>query len=266
MKKDSSGLPLIPSLKQNPVMDDKRKILRESTEFLSRFSNPVILTGHFPIINPDKVFGRPATDHQILPGIYQDIKDAKLKGKCRTSMYMGEFALETFTFGATLLKEIPRSKGAILVNDWQWVPAMTGGGEGAKNIWRENFYSQHTLPKSFQPLINGSTGCLITPPSTLTYANHPFFFSETKLRNKFDNGAEFKTCKLDGTCAQQFMPLLSFLKKKGHDALLSFIPMTCADPVLEMMNYAEGITLRTVFCDGSNSGNEFWEKTISHEI
>jgi len=217
----------------------------------------VIQAGHFALI-PD--------NDALIPAIFQDVKNNKLKHDIKSHIYMGSFPLNTWKAGLVLAsycrKNNKKSKLVILVNDWQWVPKANFGGE---NKLREIFYQSSQLPRSYKKELDKndiSEKNIIPFKNKNGKINNNLFFSEQKLRNQFGNYYS-PQCSLDNSCAQEYIPLLLQLSKEKVKLFISFIPRTCMLPInggstKAKESYDLDMKIINVFANGTYK-HDFWE-------
>jgi len=240
------------------MIKSKKELFTLLTKELNSFKEPVaIQAGHFALIEKNR---------ELLPTIFQDIKDKELKNSVKSHLYMGHFPLDTWKMGVGLAKyglsKKKIMKLLILVNDWQWVPKVDFG---ADNTLRDSFYKLAKLPLAYQKILkdNNISENIILPLNNKNgKVNNKLFFSESKLRNQFDNYYA-ASCDLENSCAQEYVPLLLQLSKEGIKLLISFIPITCKLPINMGSLKAKqslGVDMKiiNIFASGIFKNN-FWE-------
>lgn len=217
----------------------------------------IIQAGHFALI--------PNND-TLVPAIFQDAGDKKLKQDIKSHIYMGAFPLNTWRMGVKLAsycqKKNKKSKLMILVNDWQWVPKVNFGAE---NKLRDIFYKSSQLPRSYKRELDKNNFFeknIIPFKNKDGKINNDLFFSEQKLRNQFGNYYSSQ-CPLDNSCAQEYIPLLLQLSKEKVKLLISFIPRTCMLPINSgsakaKESYGLDMKIINIFTNGTYK-HDFWE-------
>ncbi len=237
-------------------MKNKDAIRQTSLDFLSESSASVILGGHFSLVHET-----PGSDI-LVPGIFEDCKNKKTSDWVKKHPYMSHFPTETFSITAELVKKTVGAKVLLLANDWQHVEKTTQ----PKSEARKEFYRASEIPPSFAKRAMKQELNLVSkvfnPPPEMTY-HHSYFFSETILRNKFDNHARYKSCSLKNGCAQEFMPLFDACEKKGFERMVAFIPATCAYPVMQAVGefkniYNGRMKIMSIFISDSMDMSKFW--------
>lgn len=207
---------------------NKNKLLYLLKNEIKKYKRVVIQAGHFALvhdINDPKI---------LIPGVYQDIIDKFQKMDVKRNPYMGDFPLETFKLGVSLIKFASNNNIhfnlIILINDWQWVKSVDFG---VKNKYRLKYYKNPQLPVSFIKLLNKNNISInsILPLKNTNNKKICAFFSETKLRNQYDNHYKFNSseviCNLNNKCAQEQIPLFNQLSKYDVDLFINFIPKSC---------------------------------------
>ena len=203
-------------------------LLREVKPLIVNYKRVYILGGHFPLIlEPES--------HSLIPGIPEDLADfPQLQEEWRNHPYVGRFANETFKVSLELLRPEHSDKITLLANDWQFIPRAE---ENTQNEWRDGFYKNYTfLPQSFREniLVKGLQieDVVVKPAHNQTKFNNPFYFSETKFRNRYRNRSEYASCELGNACAQEFLPFMLEMNK-AVDCMVAFIPPTCQRPTTD---------------------------------
>jgi len=242
-------------------MNSKNKIKFLSGKFLSASQSPIILGGHFALVND------PQNPSTLIPGIFQDCENTETKQWMKDHPYMSHFPVETFDVSLDLLIEHQHSKFLMLVNDWQHVTDT----KLLKKELRANYYAKNTLPKLFEAMIVNkglSTADRILYPLKEDLVQKSIFWSEVRLRNKFSTRSVYKSCPLKNGCAQEFSPLLDSCEERRVDKMLAFIPATCAYPIMDAVNEFKKarfgkMDIMTIFISNSLSLENFWDATIS---
>ena len=89
------------------------------------------------------------------------------------------------------------------------------------------------------------------------------FFSESILRNKYDNHSLFKSCKLGTTCAQETLPLLHYCSEQAK-TFIGFIPDTCMNAFIEASTmfqkkfWKQELKICLVFPKNPKDEKSFW--------
>ena len=223
-----------------------------------------IQAGHFAILeNKDK--------NATVPGIWEDLQD-ELASKVLNHPYMGHFPTQTWKAGLVALTVLPNVSLALLVNDWQFVRQEE---RNVENPYRKYFYeNQRELPASYRCSLEevsiSPREQLIVSPGKYSVAGNELFFSEVKLRNQFVHKLK-ATCSLKHGCAQEYLPFLLYLKEKGFDVVINYIPTTCMQPILESSMVAQNeygmdnIDIINVFANGAHSPDIFWENALLYK-
>lgn len=239
----------------------KNKIKTMMQQFINDSNSPVILGGHFSLMNT------PGNKIQLMPAIFQDCLDKQVSDEMRQNPYMAHFPVETFAMSLELLKHNHQAKLLLLSNDWQNVKETAEFTKGELRDCYYQFISQQEIPLSYRSM-SDDAGIMIDskilhPPKGFTY-HKSRYWSEQLLRNKFDNSKNYKSCSLKHGCAQEFMPLLDKLEVMGFDKLVAMIPATCAYPVIDAVNEFKNmhngkIDIMTAFINNSLSLENFWD-------
>lgn len=233
----------------------KQDILKHLNGRIADASGRVcIMAGHFALF--------PTNGHgPVIPGIFQDIKDEEIAHKVQFHPYMGLLPVETLALALSVAKE--NTDFAFLVNDWQHIPKHMS--TDTENFFRKGFYQNTTtLPDSFEKMFleSGITKRVVNPGTFSMYGN-TLFFSETRLRNYFDNHVEFKSCPLKNGCAQEYVPFVQRIAELGYTELINFIPDTCETPIRASTEYSieNGcyINVTNIFCNGHRHKTLFWD-------
>lgn len=201
-------------------------MLSKIEKYLKDKGHIVIQCGHFALVHD--------SSEKLIPAIYQDIKEPEPKENCKLHPYMGDFPLETFSAGLdiveTALQNDQKVKLLSLVNDWQWVKSVE---DGERNAYREEFYRAGKLPDSFEKLLAArdlNEEIFIPFLTGSKKVNHPYFWSEIRLRGQYDKRWASE-CSLDHGCAQEVVPMFMQLNDQGVDLFVNFVPMTCMNAV-----------------------------------
>jgi hypothetical protein len=215
------------------ILNDKN-LLTLLQKQIKKSDYVVIQAGHFALIHN-------VDDLEILiPGIYQDITNNLQKKDVKQNNYMSDFPLETFKIGLSLIKYASNqkinSKLILLINDWQWVKSVSFGIE---NKYRKMYYINPKIPTSYLKLLkkNNLSEKIVLP--LISKENNIIcnFFSETKLRNKYDNHYRYidnkLNCNLNNKCAQEQIPLFNQLSKLGVNLFINFIPSSCKTSIID---------------------------------
>lgn len=249
-------------------MTNRTNIIEKIKEIISATDGPVVIqAGHFALVqNPET--------NTLVPGIYQQIADKDLAAQVRQHPYMGDFPLATWSAGVELAAyahKIRRgARLAIFVNDWQWVPPVA---TGAPNTTRDDFFQHSTLPPLYQHMLeqNGlGLPTLLPFYSREGKINHPIFFKETRLRAQYARQNLNTVCQLNNQCAQEMIPFLQQLHKRGTTKLLvNFVPKTCMLAVKAGCKTAQevlGIDIKVInVFPGAVDPEKFWEHAIVSE-
>lgn len=234
-------------------INSKNKLLNILKQEMKNREYVIIQSGHFALIHDN--------DDKLIPGIYSEIKNKKLKQKIKENKYMGIFPINTFKLGVDLYliakKNNIKSKIFFLVNDWQWVKPAEFGQE---NGYRKQYYKNIMMPITYKKYLNKNK---IDENQLLNLKNINnkricAFFSETKLRNQYDNHYRY-TCYLKNKCAQEQIPMFTQIKKENADLFINFIPKTCKDPtVIATEEFIKNNTVKiiNIFISGSKNDKE----------
>ncbi|MFH1173395.1 MAG: hypothetical protein V1692_02605 [bacterium] len=212
----------------------------------------VFQIGHFALVY-DK------DDGKLVPAIYEEIKNKELNETVKEHPYMGSFPLETWKIGTDLVKfafnNSKESNIVVAINDWQWVPKVESG---ARNTLKDKFYKTTGLPDLYQKELEKnklSSNIILPMLKNNGKIRHKLFFSESSLRKLYSrNYAE--VCELGkNQCAQEYVPLLNQISKYGAKLFISFIPKTCAEPVIKgseevKSKFGSDIKIINVFANG----------------
>ena len=93
--------------------------------------------------------------------------------------------------------------------------------------------------------------------------NHPYLFSEMKLRSRYKNYYK-NQCSLEHGCAQEFLPLIHEGYQQGIKLFYNFIPLSCELPVNVGTQQAKNIInddalkIVNVYC--WENSIDFWER------
>jgi hypothetical protein len=242
-------------------ISSRQAVFTKLTTLIDEAVLPVrIQCGHFAL-NFDETEGR------LFPGIYQDVADSEKRTLIQTHPYMGSFPFETWSMGVELAAYAKKTGKQValvlLVNDWQWVPKAKPGEE---NQLRKNFYAHSPLPPSYLQELrkHGLSADVIAPfKYSDETSSHPYFFSETQLRNRFASQYS-ATCELNNQCAQEYVPLVLQLQKEGTGLFISFVPKTCLAAVetgTEKCRNDFGVPMKIVnlYANGIFK-QDFWEQ------
>jgi len=221
----------------------------------------VIQAGHFALI-PNE------SSRHLIPGVFNDIKNAQLQESVKFQPYMGYFPIESWKAGIELLAYAKAKNKTVhillIINDWQWVPSVTSGQE---NPLRDEFYKKCKLPVSFEQILSDnkcSVDDIMPMRGNKDNTYHSLYFSEVKLRKLYQRRGYDKLCKLGSNlCAREYVPLLMELTKQNTELFISFVPKTCQEPISrgtketkEKMNIA--IRILNIFTHGI-SEESFWD-------
>lgn len=218
-----------------------------------------ILAGHFALIHEND-------SNEAIPAIFEDIGNKEQKEVVKNHPYMGYLPLTTLKVGVFLLKyakgKSKKAKILFIVNDWQWLEKL---GENEENIFRDNFYKNSQLPKSYRKEFVKEG---IRDESIMPFKNeqgeiiNKLFFSEKRLRNQFSKHFAL-TCPVGHGCAQEYVPMLSKMEKENVKLFIGFIPKTCQIAVNEGASkfkeiYKSKMKIINIFVNGI-SEKDFWE-------
>ncbi len=179
--------------------------------------NILIQSGHFALLF-DK-------SGNLIPAIYEDVDDIRLKEFVLDSNYMSDFPLRTFNQAIELAANLKsfNVKFSFIVNDWQWIKKGLYSFDSPSS----DFYQNNELPKSYSELLKEH----FFTENDIIKVNHSvkngIYYSENKLRKQ---GKKYNQCSPE-TCATEYFPFLSDSLIE-FDTLISFIPMSCKTPVL----------------------------------
>lgn len=242
----------------------KDKFLRSLLTKIPSSAKTFLLCGHYALF--------PEGD-KLVPGIYQDVNDSKLREWLKMHPYSSEFPLESFRFGIELEKRIRGNTRLVsLVNDWQHVPKNNSGI--SENIWRTEYYKTAHLPTIYDRMlqeegISSPIDAYAEVPLEDRYYCNSLHFSETCLRNKYKTSYK-STCSLEHGCAQEFLPFLHALERMKCTHLVAVIPGTCTVPTLASIKEARevlGLKIKiwTIYIYNPASLDDFWNGAIMYE-
>lgn len=244
----------------------KEKIIAD-LRALTEDKKTLILAGHFPLIS---------IGHKSVAGVYQDLEEHPAEyTQVKNHLYMGDFPLETFKAGVSLLYANDKSKILLLVNDHQFIE-KNSNSEDQPNEYREWFYLQNQLPSSYTAVLRNAERSLIdsiwiTPTTTGITYNESLYVSEQILRNRFASRSEYKDCPLKGGCAQEFVPLFQEVAKTDFEVMVNFVPSICNQPTIDATRFFKKHSNTTlhiinVFLDGSLEKGEMWKQALVDAI
>ena len=234
----------------------KEEIEQILSLFIGESIGPVcIMAGHFSLY--------PESNY-LVPAIFQDIEDKTLSDLIKFHPYMGYLPIETFSMAVNHFSE--KTNFAFMVNDWQHVPKSTAAPHLMNNFRKVFYEKNHELPNSFKKLFaEKATKESIISPGKFGLSGNKIYFSESKLRQYFDNNLAIQACDLKNSCAQEYLPFIQYVESLQYQRLVSFIPGTCKAPISQSTNYAieNGCKMQilNIYCHGGSSPDEFWERT-----
>ncbi len=247
-------------------MNHKKTIL---THLLRSLGNdPIaIFAGHYALV----------LDNGIpVPAIYQGVENLELKKSLENHPYAGQFPLETFKFGLDVIESLPKAKLVSLVNDWQMLPKHYSN---TSHPHRTQYFKSAITPDIFQDEIKrrNMQATYLEVPERFRSHENVIHFSETRLRNMFDNDSRFNSnCSLNQSCAQEFVPLLHAIYEGGIRELICLIPGTCKEPTLAGTKHVLEIvglqmTVWNIYLFNTTDKKTFWDgawlfKNGEHEM
>lgn len=220
------------------------------------------IAGHFALITLE--------NGETVPAIHQDVTDEKAIARMKREMYMAELPLETFDMGLRLSQQARVPFGiTLLVNDHQYINKNDPGSNEA-NPFRESFYENFLLPESYSAKLDAFGNCdgvfLLNTDDKLTYHKNRWYFSESKLRNRYHGRKEYQACNLSGECARELAPYFDHVSKYAQ-MLIILAPGTCMNPINEATRYVVNnpeldLEIHSVFIFESHDLDRFWKTAI----
>ena len=242
----------------------KEEIKLYLEDIVQNSKNPIIIGGHYSLMNNLE------NPNELIPSIIEQLTDRDLKKLILEDPFIGIFPSETFLMSLGLLKINESARILFLVNDWQNVlmfDVMT------KGQMRRNYFQKNELPKSYlkQAEKQNINLCekVFPAPKKMSYHGSQLF-SETILRNKYENSSILKSCPLGTSCAQEMLPLLIYCSVHTQD-FIGILPITCMEPILEACTtfkekFNRKMKINLVFPTNPTSKEDFWNDTKIFEF